>query len=80
MEPTVYTYNLQLNPLSLRDLGGGEGIGFAVTSSFTYRYRAFRMCQTMALAEGSLRLFESISVRLWNSHISRKTIKNRLLK
>ena len=42
-----------VNPLSLRDLGGG--IGFAVTSSFTYRYRAFRRCQMMAQAEGSVR-------------------------
>ena len=44
-----------VNPLSLRDLGGG--IGFAVTSSFTYRYRAFRRCQTMALVEGFVRLY-----------------------
>ena len=43
------------NPLSLRDLGWS--IGFAVTSSFTYRYRAFRRCQTMAQAEGSVRLY-----------------------
>ena len=43
-----------VNPLSLRDLGGN--IGFAVTSSFTYRYRAFRRCQTMASAEGFVRL------------------------
>ena len=41
-----------VNPLSLRDLGG---ISFAVTSSFTYRYRAFRRCQMMAQAEGSVR-------------------------
>ena len=44
----------------------GEGIGFlgqakrqsraAVTSSFIYRYRAFRRCQTMASAEGFVRL------------------------
>ena len=44
-----------VNPLSLRDLGGG--IGFAVTSSFIYRYRAFRRCQTMALAGGFVRLY-----------------------
>ena len=43
------------NPPSLRDLGWS--IGFAVTSSFTYRYRAFRRCQTMAQAEGSVRLY-----------------------
>ena len=35
----------------------GECIDFAVTSSFTYRYRAFRRCQTMAQAEGSVRLY-----------------------
>ena len=48
-----YTTKTGYNPLSLRDLGGG--IGFTVTSSFTYRYRAFRRCQTMAQAEGSVR-------------------------
>ncbi len=47
------------NPLNYNDLGGG--IGFAVTSSFTYRYRAFRMCQTMAQAEGSVCLESSIN-------------------
>ena len=36
--------------------GWGGGIGFAVTSSFIYRYRAFRRCQTMASAEGFVRL------------------------
>ena len=50
-----YITKTDRNPLSLRDLGGG--IGFAVTSSFTYRYRAFRRCQTMALAEGFVRLY-----------------------
>ena len=54
-----------VNHLSLRDLGGG--IGFlgqakrqsraAVTSSLTYRYRAFRRCQMMAQAEGFVRLY-----------------------
>ena len=36
----------------------GLGIGFAVTSLSTYnsKHRAFRRCQTMAQAEGSLRL------------------------
>ena len=32
-----------------------EGIDFAVTSSFIYRYRAFRRCQTRAQAEGFVR-------------------------
>ena len=49
-----YTTKTGYNPLSLRNLGGG-GIGFAVTSSFTYRYRAFRRCQMMAQAEGFVR-------------------------
>ena len=43
------------DPPNPRDFGGGGGIGFAVTSSFTYRYRVFRRCQTMAQAEGSVR-------------------------
>ena len=68
MKNMEYTTKTDRNSLSLRDLG--RGISFAVTSSFIYRYRAFRRCQMMAQAEGSLRLFESTSVRLWNSHIS----------
>ena len=55
MKPMAYTYNNRFKSLSLRDLGGG--IGFAVTSSFIYRYRAFRRCQTMALAGGFVRLY-----------------------
>ena len=55
MKKMEYTTKTGYNPLSLRNLGGG--IGFAVTSSFTYRYRAFRRCQTMAKAEGSVRLY-----------------------
>ena len=54
MKKMEYTTKTGYNPLSLRNLGGG--IGFAVTSSFTYRYRAFRRCQTMASAEGFVRL------------------------
>ena len=53
MKKMEYTTKTGYNPLSLRDLGGG--IGFAVTSSFTYRYRAFRRCQMMAQAEGFVR-------------------------
>ena len=51
-KPTIHETGC--NSLSLRDLGG---ISFAVTSSFTYRYRAFRRCQMMAQAEGSLRVY-----------------------
>ena len=58
MKKMEYTTKTGCNPLSLRDLGG---IGFAVTSSFAYRYRAFRRCQTMAQAEGSVRLEVSIN-------------------
>ena len=54
MKKMEYTTKTGYNPLSLRNLGGG--IGFAVTSSFIYRYRAFRRCQTMASAEGFVRL------------------------
>ena len=35
--------------------GLGGGIGFAVTSSFIYRYRAFRRCQSVASTEGFVR-------------------------
>ena len=49
-KPTIHETGC--NSLSLRDLGG---ISFAVTSSFTYRYRAFRRCQMMAQAEGFVR-------------------------
>ena len=51
-KPTIHETGC--NSLSLRDLGG---ISFAITSSFTYRYRAFRRCQMMAQAEGSLRVY-----------------------
>ena len=68
MKTIKQTTKTDRNSMNLRDLG--RGIDFAVTSSFTYIYRAFRRCQMMAQAEGSLRLFESTSVRLWNSHIS----------
>ena len=39
---------------NLLNYNGLEGIDFAVTYSFTYRYRAFRRCQMMAQAEGSV--------------------------
>ena len=68
MKTIKQTTKTDRNSMNLRDLG--RGIDFGVTSSYSYRYRAFRRCQTMAQAEGSLRLFESTSVRLWNSHIS----------
>ena len=52
MKTMKHTTKTNHKHLSLNDLGG---IGFAVTSSFIYRYRAFRRCQMMAQAEGSVR-------------------------
>ena len=43
MKTMKHTTKTNHKLLSLNDLGG---IGFAVTSSFIYRYRAFRRCQT----------------------------------
>ena len=53
MKTMKHTTKTNHKLLILNDLGGG--IGFAVTSSFTYRYRAFRRCQMMAQAEGFVR-------------------------
>ena len=39
VHPSEYTYNNQLNALTLRDLR--RGIGCAVTSAFTYRYSPY---------------------------------------
>lgn len=52
MKTMKHTTKTNHKLLSFNDLGG---IGFAVTSSFTYRYRAFRRCQMMAQAEGFVR-------------------------
>ena len=52
MKTIKQTTKTECSPLSLRVL---EGIDFAITSSFTYRYRAFRRCQMMAQAEGFVR-------------------------
>ena len=54
MKTMKHTTKANHKPLSLNDLGGG-GIGFAVTSSFIYRYRAFRRCQSVASTEGFVR-------------------------
>ena len=56
MKTMKHTTNTDHKPLSLNDLGGG--IGVAVTSSLSYNYanRAFRRCQMMEQAEGSVRL------------------------
>ena len=53
MKKMKHTTKANHKPLSLNDLGGG--IGFAVTSSFIYRYRAFRRCQSVASTEGFVR-------------------------
>ena len=52
---------MNCNLLNYNDL---EGIDFAVTYSFTYRYRAFRRCQMMAQAEGSVRYSSSINLNI----------------
>ena len=41
--------------LCFKNFGGGKG--FAVTLTTPYRYKAFRRCQTMARAEGFVRLY-----------------------
>ena len=53
MKTMKHTTKTNHKLLILNDLG--EGIGFAVTSSFTCRYRAFRRYQTRAQAEGFVR-------------------------
>ena len=72
MKKMEYTTKTGCNPLSLRVLGGG--IGFTVTSSFTYKYRAFRRCQMMAQAEGSVRLY------ILNIYENTDTMNNKLKK
>ena len=57
MKTMKHTTKTNHKLLSLNDLGG---IGFAVTSSFIYRYRAFRRCQTRAQAEGFVRFRQNI--------------------
>ena len=52
MKTMKHTTKTNHKLMSLNDL---EGIDFAVTSSFIYRYRAFRRCQTVAQAEGFVR-------------------------
>ena len=73
MKTMKHTTKTDHKPLSLNDLGGGD-IGFAVTSSFTYRYRAFRRCQMMAQAEGSVRLY------ILNIYENTDTMNNKLKK
>ena len=72
MKTMKHTTKTNHKLLSLNDLGGG--IGFAVTSSFTYRYRAFRRCQMMAQAEGSVRLY------ILNINENTDTMNNKLKK
>ena len=58
MKTMKHTTKTNHKLLSLNDLGGD--IGFTVTSSFIYRYRAFRRCQTVAPAEGFVRFRQNI--------------------
>ena len=71
MKTMKHTTKTNHKLLSFNDL---EGIGFAVTSSFTYRYRAFRRCQMMAQAEGSVRLY------ILNINENTDTMNNKLKK
>ena len=71
MKTMKHTTKTNHKLLSLNNLGG---IGFAVTSSFTYRYRAFRRCQMMAQAEGSVRLY------ILNIYENTDTMNNKLKK
>ena len=57
MKTMKHTTKTNHKLLSLNDL---EGIGLAVTSSFIYRYRAFRRCQTRAQAEGFVHFRQNI--------------------
>ena len=72
MKTMKHTTKTNHKLLILNDLG--EGIGFAVTSSFTCRYRAFRRCQTRAQAEGSVRLY------ILNIYENTDTMNNKLKK
>ena len=60
MKTMKHTTKTNHKLLSFNDL---EGIGFAVTSSFIYRYRAFRRCQMMAQAEGFVRLYIPLTAK-----------------
>ena len=72
MKTMKHTTKTNHKLLSFNDL---EGIGFAVTSSFTYRYRAFRRCQTMAQAEGSLRVYIILINKNNNKQQKKQTMK-----
>ena len=61
MKTMKHTTKTNHKLLILNDLKGG-GIGFTVTSSFIYRYRAFRRCQTMTLAGGFCVLYIIIEI------------------
>ena len=73
MKTMKHTTKTNHKLLILNDLG--EGIGFAVTSSFTCRYRAFRRCQTMAQAEGSLRVYIILINKNNNKQQKKQTMK-----
>ena len=73
MKTMKHTTKTNHKLLSLNDLGGG--ICFAVTSSFTYRYRAFRRCQMMAQAEGSLRVYIILINKNNNKQQKKQTMK-----
>ena len=51
--PTIYI--TLYNRLTHNDLGEGTCCGIASSTTYNITYRAFRRCQTMASAEGSVR-------------------------
>ena len=73
MKTMKHTTKTNHKLLILNDLG--EGIGFAVTSSFTCRYRAFRRCQSRAPAEGSLRVYIILINKNNNKQQKKQTMK-----
>ena len=72
MKTMKHTTKTNHKLLSFNDL---ESIGFAVTSSFTCRYRAFRRCQMMAQAEGSLRVYIILINKNNNKQQKKQTMK-----
>ena len=54
--PTIYITHDRLN---LNDLGG-TCCGIASSTTYNIIHRAFRRCQTVALAEGSVRFRKNI--------------------
>ena len=56
--PTIYI--TLYNHLTHNDLGGGTCCGIAFSATYSVIHKAFRRCQTMASAEGSVRFRQNI--------------------